>query len=382
VTTRPVVKVARGIGPRWRRWRRIRRTPTGWRLMLRYENDGAPGTCFLNSEYVRFNTNGRWDLVIVTDDIMPRTRDSFDCGRYSSRWLVSWAKEQDAEDFEWQLEKARRRGMPHPSEAPALGPRLQRLRRIARFYRARTALRYIEGIEAGTWPPPPKPPRIRAVVGVIERPVWRGTWHATYGVITEHGLGYLYPPGEDGTSTLILQGAGSRFTLNPTRKLSRALLEHAGALERLSAAIKSRSSLRVRSSGRPWGPPPDGLVGVDMPVGRETRDVRGIVVTSGKPSCACVTTGTGGKSMSGPEERAAKPLEVSRADQSPDPVSSPSPPTPTTTPPTGPSLVAPTGTLRVFTPEEARDFFGSFAIGRMRFPRHPSDTCSDDTDGD
>ena len=149
---------------------------------------------------------------------------------WSSRQLVDWAQEEDA----LALENAPQREGDDwdPRE---LGPRLRSLREIAQKHRATKAVRYIDGIAAGTWPPPPKPPRIIAVVGVKARRTWIRTWCATFRVITDRGPAYLYPPRENGTATLGFGEGFSGVEVRLSRHIQRELALHALAFEQLQA---------------------------------------------------------------------------------------------------------------------------------------------------
>jgi hypothetical protein len=187
-------------------------------------------------ESVRYLGEGKWAYVI--EDHMDGTAEG---DRFSTKRLIEFVLERDDGDRalkelveekeeEEEEEEEEERGSP-------LGPRGSRLLEIAREVGAKSCVRRLQGMVDGTWPPRKPAPRILAVTGVTERLVWRSR-HAVFAVETRVGPGYLYPPSEDGTATLILKSSASsssdpKWTIRLGRKLRAQIAAHAAALDGL-----------------------------------------------------------------------------------------------------------------------------------------------------
>jgi hypothetical protein len=160
--------------------------------------DDAPGRAESWKEYLRYVGSGSWQLLVSGTDFSGRGSAESLVEHFSTKALVEWVLERDAEDDAVVEDE--------DSDSPRrLGRRSARLLRIAREAGALLCVRRLEAWQAGTWPKPKPAPRILRVDGVERRPVWIRIYRVGYVVQTTAGVGFIYPPAQDRTTTLVIR---------------------------------------------------------------------------------------------------------------------------------------------------------------------------------
>jgi hypothetical protein len=171
------------------------------------ELSDAPGRNESWDEYLRYRGKNRWDLIVEGTDFSGTSAAEPVREVMSTRALVNWVQERDAE-----IEEAVNDLDESEDEVPQreFGPRAARLREIAISVGATYCVSCLDGWLAGTWPPEKQRAiRILDVKGVTRRGVWIRIYHSVYEVDTNLGPGFLYPPGADRAAKLILKSESS-----------------------------------------------------------------------------------------------------------------------------------------------------------------------------
>jgi len=187
----------------------------------------APGRNESWDEYLRYRGKSRWDLIVEGTDFSGASAAEPVKEVMSTRALVNWVQERDAE-----IEEAATEAVDDLDESKdevpqrEFGPRATRLREIAVSVGATYCVSCLDGWRAGTWPPEKQRAiRILDVKGVTRRGVWIRIYHSVYEVDTNLGPGFLYPPGADRAAKLILESEGSmsagRVVMVPTALMSK-----------------------------------------------------------------------------------------------------------------------------------------------------------------
>ena len=192
------------------------------------ELSDAPGRNESWEEYLRYRGNNRWDLIIEGTDFSGSGEAKPIKETKSTKALVEWVLERDAEieedwteavddaidldNYEDEDEDVQRQ----------LGPRAERLREIAASVSATYCVSCLDGWVSGSWPPK-RAIRILNITGVTRWGVWR-TRHRGYEVDTNLGPGFLYPPDTNCVAKLILKSENSMSAVRVV-KVSKALME-------------------------------------------------------------------------------------------------------------------------------------------------------------
>ncbi len=186
-------------------------TAPDWHILFEGDLSDAPGRSESWTESVCYLGRGAWKLSIDGTDFLGRESAESTMERLTTRGMVDWALDRDAEDKEYvEPEAIPLRSLkdldwgedPPPED---LGPRAERLLEISKRVGAAYCARCLRGAAKGSWPPAPV---IRQVTGVTLREVWASN-HPVYTVTTSAGPAYLYPPDADGNASLVLTSAGN-----------------------------------------------------------------------------------------------------------------------------------------------------------------------------
>jgi len=176
--------------------------PANWHVLLKGELTDAPGRMESYTVSVSPRARGRWLLSSVGTDFSGGQPGEGYAEQLSTRRLIEWVLERDAEI----AEETRRRGFSRgdstndaeqeTDDAPgrSFGPVAARLREIAENAQARYCVRLLDSWVASRWPRPATPPRVLAIVGPKKRQVWRGIFHSVLAVSTDRGAAYMYAP--------------------------------------------------------------------------------------------------------------------------------------------------------------------------------------------
>lgn len=191
-----------------------------WHLLFHGELYDAPGRNESWDEHLRYHGNNRWELVLEGTDFSGASAAEPSKEIMSTKAIVNWVQERDAEDTEYSREAAEDLD---ESDAPRqFGPRAERLREIAVSVGATYCVSCLDGWLVGSWPPE-RAIRILDVKGVMRLGVWLRIYHNVYEVDTNLGLGFLYPPSADRSAKLILKSE-SLMSAGRVVKVPRALM--------------------------------------------------------------------------------------------------------------------------------------------------------------
>lgn len=171
----------------------------------------APGRNESWVEYLRYRGNNRWELIIEGTDFSGTIAARPVKEVMSTKALVNWVSERDAEIEEGSMEAVDELESSQDDDPQRrFGPRAERLREIAVSVGATYCVSCLDGLLAGSWPPEKhRAIRILNIKGVTRRGVWIKIYHSVYEVETNFGPGFLYPPGADRTAKLILKSESS-----------------------------------------------------------------------------------------------------------------------------------------------------------------------------
>jgi hypothetical protein len=211
---------------------------TGDRHFLHHgELSDAPGRNESWNDYVRYRGKNRWELITEGTDFDGRGTAEPTCERMSTRTLVNWILELDAEIAEGSLEDREEQDEDADDAPRELGPYGERLLEIAGAVDAPYCVACLKGWVAGSWPPKKPAPRILAVTGVMRRGIWIRVYHSVFLVETSLGPAYLYPPGADRSARLVLR---SETSMSPGSvvKVPKALLPRIEELRPALAALR------------------------------------------------------------------------------------------------------------------------------------------------
>lgn len=196
----------------------------------------APGRCESWNDYLTYLGRGRWELLAEgTDfsgicDIEPVKQ------LMSTRALIDWVMDRDAELEETSTPKNEDDG-DGEEESPqrSLGLYGWRLYEIAQLEEASYCVTCLERWMAGTWPPQ-RAVRVLDIKGVTRRGVWIRIYHRVFDVDTNLGPAFLYPPAPDRRAQLVLKSESSMSqgrVVRVTRKLMAKIEALMPALEAL-----------------------------------------------------------------------------------------------------------------------------------------------------
>ncbi len=185
--------------------------PSESHILFEGELSDAPGRAESWTESVRYLGRGAWELLSEGTGFSGGERNVVFRERLSTRGMVDWVRERDAEDADVPTTCTVNEVASDESEESGvlLGPRTARLLEIAEIVGAEHCCRCLRGLAAGTWPPEPKAPVIQQVTGVAVRPVWIRISHPVFTVLTSGGPAFLYPPSPDGRAQLVLTSSSS-----------------------------------------------------------------------------------------------------------------------------------------------------------------------------
>lgn len=197
------------------------------------ELSDAPGRNETWDDYVAYLGAGRWELVTVSTDFSGFSNLKPAIERMSTRKIVFWALERDAELRESVLLESRLRGSPQhqadrecedsdADDGRVLGPYSESLREVACRVGASFCVSRFDKWRLGSWPHVPKV-RVLSVRGLIQRPVWIRIYHTVYDVETNLGPAYLYPPNANRISRVALKTEPS-MGMGREIKLSKSLV--------------------------------------------------------------------------------------------------------------------------------------------------------------
>ncbi len=178
------------------------------------ELSDAPGRNESWDEYLRYRGNNRWELIVEGTDFSGTIAAKPVKEVMSTKALVTWVSERDAEIEEGSTEAVDDLETSEDDDSPRqFGPRAERLREIAVSVGATYCVSCLDGWLVGSWPPEKhRAIRILDIKGVTRRGVWIRIYHSVYEVETNLGPGFLYPPGTDRAAKLILKSESSMST--------------------------------------------------------------------------------------------------------------------------------------------------------------------------
>lgn len=203
------------------------------------ELSDTPGRNESWNDYVRYRGNNRWELITEGTDFGGRGKAEPVLERMSTKALVSWALERDAEISEASLKDSEVQDEDANDALRRLGPYGERLREIAVAVGASYCVSCLEGWVAGSWPPKGRQPaaHILAITGVTQRGIWIRTYHSVFIAETNLGPAYLYPPGADRSARLVLKSETS-MSAGRIVKVPKALLAQITELRPALAALR------------------------------------------------------------------------------------------------------------------------------------------------
>jgi len=171
----------------------------------------VPGRNESWNDHVRYRGNNRWELITEGTDFNGWGKAEPVHERMSTKALVSWALERDAEISDGSLKDSEVQDEDANDAPRKLGPYGERLREIAGAVGASYCVSCLEGWVAGNWPPKSRQPAVRilAITGVTRRGIWIRTYHSVFVAEKNLGPAYLYPPGADRSARLILKSETS-----------------------------------------------------------------------------------------------------------------------------------------------------------------------------
>lgn len=192
------------------------------------ELSDAPGRDESWDEYVQYLGNNRWKLIVESTDLagvvtVPPVIESM-----STKSIVSWVLERDAE-IEEEAEESNEDN--DASSSKELGPRGERLSEIAASEGALYCVTCLDGWLSGSWPPKKKQATVRIleVKSLTRRGIWIRIYHTVYDVETNLGPAFMYPPNAAHIARLVMKTEGS---MSPGRmvKVPKALWPKIDAL--------------------------------------------------------------------------------------------------------------------------------------------------------
>lgn len=221
-----------------------------WHILYEGDLSDAPGRSESWTESVCYLGRGAWRLSIDGTDFGGMESADSTIERLSTRGMVNWALDRDAEDREYVEPKAiplrSSKDLDEEDLQPnELGPRAERLLEIAEQVGAAFCASCLRRAAKGAWPPVPT---IRQVTGVTLRSVWRSR-QPVYTVTTSAGPAYLHPPHADGTASLVMTSAGS-MSMGTTISLPKRWLVALEAWrDKLDDLVAARSSSGSDTAG-------------------------------------------------------------------------------------------------------------------------------------
>lgn len=234
--------------------------PSGKRhFLVHCDLSDAPGRMESWDEFVQYYGNNRWALLLEGSDFdgMKQTKPVRE--RMSTKRLIEWVLERDAEDREQealsQESEPEEPEQPCEEESPReFGPRTSALYEVAKDEGAAYCAMCLDAWLIGTWPRRSEV-RVLDVSAIARRGIWFGVVHLGYAVRTNRGPAFMYPPKADRTAGLVLEGGGSFSGTQPV-KISRAVMkkvgdlepEFAAAVERTRSEREAREKVRGRAS--------------------------------------------------------------------------------------------------------------------------------------
>lgn len=210
-------------------------------LLFHGELADAPGRFESWDEYLRYRGHSRWELLTRDVDASGNETNAPTKEFMSTKALVHWVLERDAELEEGRSEipdnRADRDEDDRESEP---GPRESRLREIAIAVGASHCVSCLDRWRHGSWPPL-RSARLRLldITGVTERPVWIRVFHTVFNVETNLGRGYMYPPGPDRTARVVLASESAQSSGRQVQ-VSKALMAKVASMMPEFDALKRR----------------------------------------------------------------------------------------------------------------------------------------------
>lgn len=195
------------------------------------ELSDAPGRDESWDEYLRYRGDSRWELIVEGTDFSGTSAAKPVKEVMSTKALVNWVLERDAEIKEGSTEAVDDLDESEDDDPQRqFGPYAERLREIAASVGAAYCVSCLDGWLAGSWRPERhRAIRILDIKGVTRRGVWIRIYHNVYEVDTSLGPGFLYPPGADRAATLILKSESS-MSVGRVVKVPTALMAKIEAL--------------------------------------------------------------------------------------------------------------------------------------------------------
>ena len=154
--------------------------------------------------------------------------------KFSTKKLIKWALENDSIEYDEKYHN-------NDEERPdiLIGKRTERLLEVADEVGAMYCSNILKKYKEGKWPPTKPAPRIKDVIGVARKSVWRGVSHVFYLVKTNQGDAYVGPVSEDGVSVGHIgsitgsHNSASMFRAKVSKRVQKQMLEFEDQLNKL-----------------------------------------------------------------------------------------------------------------------------------------------------
>lgn len=211
----------------------VRATTEDRHLLFHGELSDAPGRNESWNDFLRYRGNNRWELINEGTDFSGISDAEPMKEPLSTRALVNWVLERDAEiddGLSWNADDQDEADENDPPRQ--LGPYGRRLREIATTVDAPYCVLCLDRWLTGSWPPEKKQRAVTVldIKGVTRRGAWIRIYHKVFDVETNLGPAFLYPPDAARTARLVLKSEGS-ISAGRIVKVSNALVAKIDALK-------------------------------------------------------------------------------------------------------------------------------------------------------